>query len=98
MPKDYKKLYLEEQNSKYKLDLQINDLKNEVESLKRIKFTEQLNQPQAQQQVSQFEADVKYIISLCQRQSILLRECRNQMLPMSLGKQIDSLLRETDRL
>lgn len=112
MPKDYKKLFLEEQTSKLKTELEMNNLKKEIDELKKNSLFSQNQHQQFQQQpygggspiqqpvqpASQFEADVKYIVGLSQRMSYLLKECRTLMLPMDLGKRIDAVLREIDRL
>ena len=108
MPKDFKKMYLDEQNARLKQDLLISDLKKEMEDLKKNQlfqqqqFTQQPQSPyapnQPQQQPTQFEADVRYIVGLCQRMSIILKDVRRLMLPMELGKRIDVVLREIDRL
>jgi hypothetical protein len=106
MPKDFKKAFLEEQNAKIKTELEITALKKELEDLKKNQVYNQF-QPQqqiypqnnpVQEPVSQFESDVRYIVGLCQRMSVVMRKCRQQMLPMSLGKEIDILLRELDKL
>lgn len=106
MPKDFKKLYLEEQTAKLKLELENASLKKEIEELKKNSLFQQQQfqqtqvygqQPQNPQAQSQFEADVKYIVGLAQRMSDVLRDCRRLMLPMELGKRIDTVLREIDR-
>lgn len=100
MPKDYKKMYLEEQTNKLKQDLELANLRKEIEDFKRNQLLiqqQQLLQP-PQQTNTQFENDVKYIVDLSQRMAGLLREIRRQMLPMEIGKKIDVVLREIDRL
>lgn len=106
MPKDFKKLYLEEQAAKLKVELENTSLKKEIEELKKNSLFQQQQfqqqpvygqQPQNPQAQSQFEADVKYIVGLAQRMSEVLRDCRRLMLPMELGKRIDTVLREIDR-
>jgi hypothetical protein len=109
MPKDFKKAFLEEQNAKIKTELEMTNLRKELEELKKNQaFNQYQQQPQqpygygvpppVEQQPTQFEADVRYIVGLCQRMSVVLRKCRNLMLPMSLGKEIDAVLREIDSL
>ena len=105
MPKDFKKMYLDEQNARLKQDLVISDLKKEMEDLKKNQLfqQQQFTQPQSpyappQQQPTQFEADVRYIVGLCQRMSVILKDVRRLMLPMELGKRIDVVLREIDKL
>ncbi len=108
MPKDFKKMYLEEQNSKIKTELEMNNLRKELDELKKNQVFNQYQQgnqpsiqhntPPPQPQVSQFENDVRYIVDLCQRMSVVLKKCRSLMLPMQLGKEIDTVLREIDKL
>jgi hypothetical protein len=103
MPKDFKKMYLEEQSAKLKLELEVANLKRENEDLKKVQLFHQQaqiqnNPSQTPAQTSQFEADVKYIVGLSQRMSITLQKCRKHMLPMELGKEIDAVLREIERL
>ena len=105
MPTDYKKKFLEEENKTLKIEMELNSMRKEVELLRKNQsvmnnFSQQQNQPQqTQQPISKtFESDVKYIVELSQRMSTLLKECRRQMLPMDLGKKIDAVLREIDRM
>ena len=108
MPTDYKKKFLEEENKTLKIEMELNSMKKEVELLRKNQsvmnnFSSQQNQNQNQQQLQQpisktFEKDVKYIVELSQRMTTLLKECRRQMLPMDLGKKIDAVLREIDRM
>lgn len=107
MPTDYKKKFLEEENKTLKIQMELDSMKKEVESLRKNQSvmtnfspnqnTYQQNQP-VQPISKTFENDVKYIVELSQRMSSLLKECRNCMLPMSLGKRIDAVLREIDRM
>jgi len=105
MPTDYKKKFLEEENKTLKIEMELNSMRKEVELLRKNQsvmnnFSPQQNQPQqTQQPISKtFESDVKYIVELSQRMATLLKECRRQMLPMDLGKKIDAVLREIDRM
>lgn len=105
MPTDYKKKFLEEENKTLKIEMELNSMRKEVELLRKNQsvmnnFSQQQNQPQqVQQPISKtFESDVKYIVELSQRMSTLLKECRRQMLPMDLGRKIDAVLREIDRM
>jgi hypothetical protein len=105
MPRDFKKAFLEEQNAKIKTELEITTLRKELDDLKKNHVYNQFQQPQqtyqpipVQEPVSQFETDIRYIIGLCQRMSVVMKKCRQQMLPMSLGKEIDVVLKELDNL
>jgi hypothetical protein len=111
MPRDYKKMYLEEQTNKLRQELEIEKMKKEIDDLKRINQnrSEIFNPPQQQNPVTpqspyadpintSFQNDVRYIVELAQRMSVILKECRLHMLPMELGKKIDGVLREIDRM
>jgi len=106
MPRDYKKMFLEEENKNLKLERELLDLRKENETLKNNQSVMNNFSPQNHQdpnippqQISKsFESDIKYIVELSQRMSFLLKECRQCMLPMGLGKKIDTVLREIDRM
>ena len=106
MPKDFKKMFLEEQNKNLKIEKELNEMKKSVEELKKNQsvmnnFSTQ-NSQNTQQPIPQisksFENDVRYIVELSERMTNILRECRRHMLPMELGKKIDNVLREMDRM
>jgi len=106
MPKDFKKMFLEEQNKNLKIEKELNEMKKSVEELKKNQsvmnnFSSQ-NSQNVQQPIPQisksFESDVRYIVELSERMTNILRECRRCMLPMELGKKIDTVLREMDRI
>jgi hypothetical protein len=107
MPKDYKKMYLEEQTNKLRQELEMEKMKKEIDDLKQMNQNrseifnpppQQTSTPYADPINTGFQNDVKYIVELSQRMSNLLKECRRYMLPMELGKRIDSVLREIDRM
>ena len=107
MPRDYKKMFLEEENKNLKIEKELVNIKNQVEELKNNQsvmstFSPQNSQdpqqPQNPQLSKSFENDIKYIVELSQRMSTLLKDCRRYMLPMELGKKIDSVLKEIDRM
>lgn len=106
MPTDYKKKFLEEENKTLKIQMELDSMKKEVESLRKNQSVmtnfspnQNIQNQQSNQPISKtFENDVKYIVELSQRMSSLLKECRNCMLPMTLGKRIDAVLREIDRM
>jgi len=102
MPRDYKKMFLEEQNKNLKLEKDLSEARKEVEILKSNQSVMNNFSPNSQQSSPQlsksFENDVKYIVELSQRMSSILKECRRHMLPMDVGKKIDAVLREIDRM
>jgi len=101
MPKDYKKMFLEEQNKNLKLEKELSEAKKEIETLRSnqsVMNNFSPNSTQTPQLSKSFENDVKYIVELSQRMSIILKECRRHMLPVDVGRKIDNVLREIDRM
>jgi len=106
MPKDFKKMFLEEQNKNLKIEKELNEMKKSVDELKKNQSVMNNFSPQNSQNIQQpipqisksFENDVRYIVELSERMTKILRECRRYMLPMELGKKIDTILREMDRM